>query len=581
MNKIRNLFLAAGAAACMFCIFCISFHADISLLAFPLALVYTGILFYLALIRFCGHEQTAVVPAVRKLLQYEPFAFLAAFILRRAGQTGTPYLYDVGAVLSWCAVFVLSFVLLYQLDYRRIGRISESCREFAQEHGRKKKTGPLYVIAETIDWIDALVQAVCMVLLIQIFVVQLYQIPSESMVPEFLINDRVIVFKTVSGPKFPLSDFGIPAMRGYKRGDIVVFRNPHYKIDRKSEIRTFVAQLVYMITFTKVNLNVDEYGNAKADPLVKRVTGVPGEQLMMQDGILYVRTADAPEFTPVTAENDWAAWNLNTLDDDVRRQVRDIKVPEDEYSMMIACEEQRRALNLDDAAKECRDIAARFAVLSGQDASAGTDISGLFVQRDMFEFDLFQRNVPVTTKLLTADGGAKWFTAFMTDWISRRGLYEKAEQAGDLYAAANFKLNLMIKLTVGRLVLRNAELMLAKVSAAAAQADSKRNAYMDQAVMLNNYVILLDRRNMPVFPANAADGSPQYIPEHNYFMMGDNRFNSTDMRHSYDETLVPLTPYDDYSVTYYSNMAPRYVSRRWILGTTAFRFWPLNRIGKL
>ena len=106
------------------------------------------------------------------------------------------------------------------------------------------------------------------VLLVNIFIFQLYEIPSESMVPEFLIKDRVVVFKTPSGPKFPLSDVGLPAFRSYKRGDIVVFRNPHYETTRKSEVKTLFLRL-FMLTFTKVNLNVDEYGEMKADPLVK------------------------------------------------------------------------------------------------------------------------------------------------------------------------------------------------------------------------------------------------------------------------------------------------------------------------
>ena len=47
------------------------------------------------------------------------------------------------------------------------------------------------------------------------------------MVPEFMIGDRVVVIKTPSGPKFPLSEVGIPRMRSYSRGDIVIFSNPH------------------------------------------------------------------------------------------------------------------------------------------------------------------------------------------------------------------------------------------------------------------------------------------------------------------------------------------------------------------
>ena len=64
------------------------------------------------------------------------------------------------------------------------------------------------------------------------------------------------------------------------------------RISHKFEVKTFILQMVLMFMFTKVNLNVDESGEIKADPLVKRVTGLPGEQLVMQDGVLYSRTTD-------------------------------------------------------------------------------------------------------------------------------------------------------------------------------------------------------------------------------------------------------------------------------------------------
>ena len=53
-----------------------------------------------------------------------------------------------------------------------------------------------------------------------------------------------------------------------------------------------------MLSLMTVNLNKDENGEMKADPLVKRITGLPGEQLVMQDGVLYVRTKDSDEFIP-------------------------------------------------------------------------------------------------------------------------------------------------------------------------------------------------------------------------------------------------------------------------------------------
>jgi signal peptidase I len=62
-------------------------------------------------------------------------------------------------------------------------------------------------------------------------------------------------------------------------------------------------------------------------------------------------------------------------------------------------------------------------------------------------------------------------------------------------------------------------------------------------------------------------------------MMGDNRFNSLDMRHSYDDTFSPVSALDPVPVFYYSNMAPQSVGAKSILGTPIFRIWPVNRLG--
>ena len=91
----------------------------------------------------------------------------------------------------------------------------------------------------------------------------------------------------------------------------------------------------------------------------------------------------------------------------------------------------------------------------------------------------------------------------------------------------------------------------------------------------------MDRRNMPVFPACDTQGNPQYLPADCYFMMGDNRFNSMDLRHASDFYDKPLTSFDPKSVHYQSIMEPQYINKKYIIGKPVYRFWPLPRQGKV
>ncbi|MBR5097453.1 MAG: signal peptidase I, partial [Treponema sp.] len=414
------------------------------------------------------------------------------------------------------------------------------------------------------------------------FFFQFYKIPSESMVSELLIKDRLMVSKITSGPKFPLTKVGLPALKKYKRGDIVVFRNPHYSSGRKDEVKSVVSELVYMLTFTTVNLNVDSNGQVKADPLVKRLVGVPGEQLMMVNGILYSRTKDSPNFTPVQDDAKWANYNLNEKSPEIKKLIQEFPINQEGYEEMLAFEKERDSMDIAAVKKECEGLAWDFWKLARGDKLNET-AKDLLSANELFEYNMLRDNYSLTTKLMAAgQDGVEWFHAFMTDWITeaeanvKDGLY-----GGDMYSDSNFRLNLMVKLCVGKFVLRNAQLIAQELPYSNLVDDPQIRGLWDRAQLLQSYINYLDRRNMPVFPANQADGSPSYIPDSCYFMMGDNRFNSLDMRHSYEERLVPLTAFDNYSVYYYTNMEPQCVGQGKILGTTEFRFWPKGRIGFL
>ncbi|MCR5125245.1 MAG: signal peptidase I [Treponema sp.] len=599
-EKLSKITLGCCLLSALFALSEISFHADVSVLAFPLAIAFSAVLAHFSLRKlFClgsslkpdltsDAKNAAFVPVVRELLQYEPYVLLISFVLRRAGESGTPFALDVVQVLLWLCASALSLLILHYLNPKSLKKIEPSWNQFLvdKKYAEKKSEKRFFkwILSEIVSWVDALVQAVFMVLLLNIFIVQLYEIPSESMVPEFLVKDRVAVFKIFNGPKFPLSDVGLPYFKKYNRGDIVVFRNPHYSSDRKSEVRTFVSQLVYMCTLTTKNINVDADGKPKADPLVKRVAGVSGEQLMMQDGVLYSRTKDSPTFEKVEMDATYACWNLNSVKSGVKEGIEQFPLSQVGYDSMLEVEKERRELSIEEAKAACYSLLSDFESHSSVFATSASsefslspnEMSVYFIdEKSMYVTSpLFQNVRQISTSLISSESCRAWYKNFLTSWMN-----SVPDFGGDLYAEANFRLNLMIKISFGRIVNSYVKFYADKVPSSEWQNDAELSSAFADSDKLVNYVSLLDRRNMPVFPANAEDGSPRYIPECSYFMMGDNRFNSLDMRHSYDSWTAPLSQFDKFSVTYSTDMAPQYVDRSRMLGTTAYRFWPFSRKG--
>jgi len=360
-------------------------------------------------------------------------------------------------------------------------------------------------------------------------------------------------------------------------------------MDRKSEVKTVTSQLLYMLTFTKLNLNLDEEGNPKADPLVKRVSGIEGEQLIMQDGVLYSRTKDSDSFTPVEMDEKFARWNLTSIDKKLFPRVelfplsqvqfdknhtnlnQVVKSASEQYDLMLAFEEERRNYDLFTAEFQARQLVSDLQSIINKSA-----LSGSFSAPKMEIYELYSNIQETTANILSKNGGSQWFESFMLSWI------ENKSTPKDMYAEANFKLNVMTKITFGKLVVRYAQLLNDNVSSAMWSSDTDLIENSELFYKLVWYVqLLLDERNMPLFPANDSNGNPQYIPKNCFFMMGDNRFNSLDLRHANDYSNAPLTTYDSCPVEYQSIIDQKYVNKKLIIGKALFRFWPLDRPMKI
>ncbi|MGI5090313.1 signal peptidase I [Treponema sp. OMZ 305] len=515
----------------------------------------------------------------RKLFDYWPFVMIACFICSRALVEHSPYMLDAILALLWFGIVILKAVTVHYLKNKNLKKYFPDIQPIQLKKKmfprKGKKGGEILksLFIELLEWVDAAFYAIFFVLLVNIFIFQVYRIPSESMVPEFMIGDTVIGVKTPSGPAFPLSSFRLPQWKHYKRGDIVILNNPNYPNTPKARLKTFMSQLVYMLTLAQVNINTDDNGKLKADPLVKRVTGLPGEKLMLVDGVLYVKHRGDTEFLPVEEDSLYAHWDLASLPESERRLIKDIYIGAEELRVLEAVESQRKELNLADAVRQTESLIRRLALLKdNKDTAAAAD----FLRESEYEMSaLFRANDTISREILTTNGGLAWFRSFMTGWVP---YWQSGDtQHASLYEKRFAQLNALIKLCFGKIVIRNIELFRANATAEQFINDEVRNRLLQEAQNYAFYLVWTNQRNMNVFPA----GADEYIPENAYFMMGDNRFNSTDMRHTTVFKLTSVDKNDAQSIRFLSNIEPKYVPAEKILGTTILRVFPFSRFGAL
>jgi signal peptidase I len=77
-----------------------------------------------------------------------------------------------------------------------------------------------------LEYVEAIVTALILALVIRAYIVQAFKIPSGSMIPTLLIGDHILVNKFLYGTKIPFTDKKILIIRKPVKGDIIVFKYP-------------------------------------------------------------------------------------------------------------------------------------------------------------------------------------------------------------------------------------------------------------------------------------------------------------------------------------------------------------------
>lgn len=125
------------------------------------------------------------------------------------------------------------------------------------------------------EYLEVVVAAVLLALLVRTFAVESFRIPSGSMAPTILAGDHVLVSKLAYGLRVPFTGARLGGTAP-RRGDVVVFESPR----------------------------------VRGADVVKRVVGVPGDVVELREQVLYVNGIPQPR----TAAGDLAYEEVSDVD---------------------------------------------------------------------------------------------------------------------------------------------------------------------------------------------------------------------------------------------------------------------------
>ena len=190
----------------------------------------------------------------------------------------------------WIKAYILKFIM----DNWRLVKIGTTQGQrklfFKLKKEKQKRKNVI------LDWTEVILSAVFIVLLINQYLFQAYQIPSGSMENTLEIGDRIFVNKIIYGPELIPGMYKIDGFSSPARWQVAIFENPTYL--SKGPAFDILHRVLYMLTFTLVDIDRDADGNVAVHFLIKRVIGVPGDRLRAIRGEM--------EFQ-LPGETDWVA----------------------------------------------------------------------------------------------------------------------------------------------------------------------------------------------------------------------------------------------------------------------------------
>jgi len=150
------------------------------------------------------------------------------------------------------------------------------------------------------EYLEAIVIAVILALLIRAYVIQAFKIPSGSMIPTLLVGDHILVNKFIYGIKLPFSEKRVFIFRPPRRGDVIVFSFPGNR--EKEECRSLANNISFRISHAFSTGNPLYLFTDDCRDFIKRVVAVGGDRIEIRDKKVYVNGVELKE--PYIIHND-------------------------------------------------------------------------------------------------------------------------------------------------------------------------------------------------------------------------------------------------------------------------------------
>ncbi|NQU86608.1 MAG: S26 family signal peptidase [Mariniphaga sp.] len=223
----------------------------------------------------------------------------------------------------------------------------------------KKKDPPGGKQTKVVEWVDAIIFAVIAASFIRMFFIEAYTIPTSSMEKSMLVGDYLFVSKTAYGPKIPNTPLSFPFVHNklpltdhsksyvewikspyrriaglseIKNNDVVVFHFPEGDTVATNLPTQSYYQLIRAYGRERVWSDTRNFGDIIVHPVdkrenyIKRCVGIPGDELEVRQGQLFVNGKTQQHFegmqfeyivrTNGTSINPKALERLNIAEDD-------------------------------------------------------------------------------------------------------------------------------------------------------------------------------------------------------------------------------------------------------------------------